>query len=260
MSCSPQRFFYYPNRVLYHDPARMGVAHDVVEYPSVNGKKLFALFFPAQGRAKGTVVHFHGNFGNFSNHFPLILFLPPRGFNVLSFDYQGYGASEGNPTPKNMVEDGQASIRYAVQRSSGASVFILGQSLGGAVATVVAAREKEVKAVVLEAAFTRFRSIGRTAAARHVLTWPLMVAVPFLSRRYDPIDVVDEIAPRPVFFIHGEADKIVPASMSRELFKEAKDPKKLWLVPGAGHLEIRRRVGTSYEDEVVRFFETAAGT
>src|SRR5882724_9971453 len=111
--CSPQRFFYYPNRTLYVDPDKIGLHPDLVEYPSLNGKKLTALFFKTDQKPKGTIVHFHGNYGNVSSHFPLAVFLLKYGFDVLSFDYEGYGASEGQPTPKHLVEDGIASVRYA---------------------------------------------------------------------------------------------------------------------------------------------------
>src|SRR4051812_33950794 len=61
--CSPQRFFYYPNRTLYGDPGQMGIAHEIVRYPSLNGKMLYGLYFPAVGsESRGTVVHLHGNF------------------------------------------------------------------------------------------------------------------------------------------------------------------------------------------------------
>src|SRR4051812_17653678 len=93
--CSPQQFFYYPNRHLYVDPDKTGLAHELVQFSSPGGKMLYALYFPTDQPVKGTVVHFHGNYGNISNHFPLATFLIARGFNVLSFDYEGYGASEG---------------------------------------------------------------------------------------------------------------------------------------------------------------------
>src|SRR5438105_4764433 len=95
--CSPQRFFYYPNRVLYVDPDRIGLHPELVRYPSLNGKELTALFFKTDQKPKGTIVHFHGNYGNVSSHFPLSLFLLKYGFDVLAFDYEGYGGSQGTP-------------------------------------------------------------------------------------------------------------------------------------------------------------------
>jgi uncharacterized protein len=259
--CSAHRFFYYPNRILYADPQRLGINHEVVHYPSLNGKKLWAVYFPTPEKVKGTVVHFHGNWGNLSNHFPLALFLLHKGYDVLAFDYQGYGGSEGRPAPKNLVEDGIATVRYAQARlrDPKGSVFILGQSLGGAAGLVTMAREPLVKAAVIEAAFSSHRRIGMTVMRRHWFTWPFAWPMaPFLGGTYDPIRYVDQIAPRPLLFIHGDADKIIPLEMSKALFDAAKEPKELWIIPGAGHLECRRKAGAEYEKKVAAFFDAAS--
>ena len=167
--CSPQRFFYYPNRVLYVDPDRIGLHPELVRYPSLDGKELTALYFKTDQKPKGTIVHFHGNFGNMSNHFPLSLFLLKYGFDVLAFDYEGYGGSDGTPSPKHLLEDGIASVRYAQAhlREGASGVAIFGQSLGGATAIVVAAKEPLVKAAVIEAAFTSHAAMARAMLKRH---------------------------------------------------------------------------------------------
>jgi fermentation-respiration switch protein FrsA (DUF1100 family) len=263
IGCSPQRFFYYPNRTLYVDPDRIGLHPDLVQYPSLNGKKLTALFFKTDQKPKGTIVHFHGNFGNMSNHFPLAIFLLKYGYDVLAFDYEGYGASEGKPTPKNLVDDGIASVRYAQAhlRDSATGVGVFGQSLGGATAIVVTAQEPLVKAAVIEAAFTGHGAMARYALGRHIFTWPLYPIAPLLmNHSYDAIRFVGRISPRPVFFIHGDKDEIVPEEMSKELYAKAGDPKKLWIVPGAGHLEPHRKAGIEYERSVSDFFTLSLST
>jgi len=258
--CSPQSFFYYPNRKLYVDPDRVGLHPELVEYPSLNGKKLTALYFKTDQKPKGTIVHFHGNFGNVSNHFPLALFLLKYGYDVLAFDYEGYGASDGKPTPKNIVDDGIASVRYAQAhlRDPATGVAVFGQSLGGAAAIVVAAQEPLVKAAVIEAAFTGHSAMARADLKRHILTWPLYPIAPlFLNHSYDPIRYVARISPRPVFFIHGDQDEIVPVEMSKELYAKAMEPKKLWIVPGAVHLGAHRKARTEYELAIADFLTAA---
>lgn len=257
--CSPQRLFFYPNRVLYADPDRLGIPAEVVHFPSLNGEKLYALFLPTPAKPKGTIVHFHGNFGNVSNHFPLALFLTRQGFDVLSVDYEGYGASEGHPTIKNVVQDGIAAVRYAQAhlRDPKTGVCIFGQSLGGAVGIVVTAKEPEVKAAVIEAAFSGYRAMGCEAMSRHVLTWPMLILAPFLNRTYDPVNFIAQISPRPLLLIHGDADTIVPVEMSRTLFAVAREPKTLWTVPGADHLGSHKVEGKLYEDKVAGFFDRA---
>ena len=161
---------------------------------------LTALFFKTDQKPKGTIVHFHGNFGNVSNHFPLALFLLKHGFDVLAFDYEGYGASEGHPTPKHLVEDGIASVRYAEAhlRDPATGVGVFGQSLGGGVAIVVAAKEPLVKGAVIEAAFSGHAAMARAALKRHIITWPLYPIAPlFMNRSYDAIRYVGRISPRP---------------------------------------------------------------
>jgi fermentation-respiration switch protein FrsA (DUF1100 family) len=262
-ACSPQRFFYYPNRTLYVDPDKTGLHPELVRYPSLNGKLLTALYFKTDQEPKGTVVHFHGNYGNVSNHFPLSLFLLKKGFDVLAFDYEGYGASEGRPSPENLADDGIASVRYAQAhlRRPGTGVVVFGQSLGGATAIVVAAKEPLVKAALIEAAFSGHAAMARAALKRSILTWPLYPIAPlFMNHSHDAIRYVGKISPRPVFFIHGDQDRIVPVGMSKELFEKAGEPKKLWIVPGAGHLDVHRQTGTEYEKAVADFFTAALST
>ena len=162
------------------DPDRVGLHPDLVQYPSLNGKRLTALFFKTDQKPKGTIVHFHGNYGNVSSHFPLSVFLLKFGFDVLAFDYQGYGASEGCPSARKVVEDGIASVRYAQAhlRDPATGVAVFGQSLGGAAAIVAAAQEPLVKGAVIEAAFSSHASMTRAALKRHLATWPLVPLAP----------------------------------------------------------------------------------
>lgn len=258
--CTPQSLFYYPNRKLYLDPTALGLKYEMREYPSLNGKRLWAIFMPTDQRPKGTVVHFHGNFGNLSNHFPLSIFLVKNGFDVLIFDYQGYGASEGRPSPKRTVEDGIATVRYAQAhlRNTKTGVVVFGQSLGGAVGLVVTAKESLVKAAVIEAAFSSYSRMAKDVLQRSAWTWLFSFTTPvFFGRTYDPIRYVDTISPRPVLFIHGDKDEIVPVHMSPDLYEKTREPKKLWIVEGAGHLECRRAAGRTYDEEIARFFTEA---
>jgi uncharacterized protein len=257
--CSVERIYYYPNAVLYADPANAGLAYEVVNYPSLNGKRLSGIHFETDQAPKGIVVHFHGNFGNVSNHFPASVFLLKEGFDLLVFDYQGFGGSEGRPSPQATVEDGIASVRYAYnrRRAKDSGVGVFGQSIGAAVAAVVAGEEPLVKAAVLEAGFTTYRAITKDVMKRSFLTWPFAFVFPPLAvrRRYDPVDSMARISPRPVFLLHGNRDRTIPVRMSRELFQKAREPKTLWIVEGADHLACRRAAGQTYDKRISEFFE-----
>jgi uncharacterized protein len=59
----------------------------------------------------------------------------------------------------------------------------------------------------------------------------------------------------PVLFIHGTADSQIPFEMSRSLYEAAPQPKRLWLVPNAGHNNVADTAGEDYLQVVQRFIE-----
>ena len=161
----------------------------MIQYPSLNGKMLWAILIKTDQPPKGTVVHFHGNFGNLSNHFPLAVFLVKNGFDVLAFDYEGYGASQGHPSPKNIVNDG---IAHWCAMRAGASAksenrrrrvrAIAGRG-GAAIVGRRRERRRRSKAVTVMRSQPSVRisqdGQGSTPAPRH-WTWPFS----YFSRRY----------------------------------------------------------------------------
>lgn len=260
--CSTKGLYYFPNKELYRDPAEAGLSYEMVTFPSANGSKLFGLYFKADAQPpKGVILHFHGNYGNVSHHFGQSAFLLRRGFDVFLFDYQGFGASEGKPTPQCTVEDGLAAIRYLESSTASAHlpIGLFGQSIGAAAATVVAARSESPRAVVLEAGFHSYKGIMKDVLKRSWLLKPLAYVVPWMiaQRGLDPVDYIGRISPRPVYIIHGDRDRTVPYWMGEALIAAAREPKKFWAVEGADHLQCRLRQGAEYERSVADFFAAA---
>ena len=48
-----------------------------------------------------------------------------------------------------------------------------------------------------------------------------------MPRKYDPVDHVGAISPRPLLLIHGTQDNVIPFHQVEELFAAAKQPKFL---------------------------------
>ena len=97
--------FYQPNRTLYPTPDQCDLHYEEVFFKSKDGTKLHGWFVSALGDAVGTVIHFHGNFGNLTYYLNQICWLPVNNFNVFTFDYRGYGRSEGTPSRSGIYED-----------------------------------------------------------------------------------------------------------------------------------------------------------
>ena len=261
MSGCCERLFYHPTDAVYSTPDQYNLSHEPVTFTSADGTALSGWFLPAVGRAKGTVVHCHGNAQNMTSHWQFAEFLPRRGFNLFVFDYRGYGRSEGSPDRQGTVEDARAAVDYVLGRDDvdPGRVGLFGQSLGGAVATVVAAGDQRVRGLVLDSTFTSYRDEAAHALRANPVTW--LCAWP-LSRLLirsglDPMDYIARIAPRPALLVHGTGDRVVPHEMSRELAEQAGEPKELWLVDGARHTASIYRAGETYKRKVCALFEKA---
>ncbi len=254
-------FFYYPDDVTYTTPAELRLAAEDVTFATADGETLHGWFLPAEGEPRGVVVHFHGNAANISNHLPLVSWLPQRGYHVLMFDYRGFGRSTGRPTRAGTIRDGHAALDYVRTRADcrALPLFVYGQSLGGAVGVVVAADRPEVRGVIAEATFGRYRGIAAAHLQRRVLWRPLanLLAAAAISAGHDPIAVVGRIAPRPLLVITGARDEICFPELGSELHAAAGEPKTLWQVPGGEHLALLEADYTGLTDRITAFLNDA---
>ena len=253
-----QDAFYYPDNVLYSTPQNAGLAYEPVSFQSKDGTRLSGWFIPAVGyadpkKAKGTVIHFHGNAQNMTAHWSFVQWLPERGYNLFVFDYRGYGASQGKPDPKGVFEDSDSAVNYVRARPdvNPDRLLLLGQSLGGASAIDVlgSGNRQGVKAIVVESTFFSFSSIASDKVSS---------AGSLMDDVYSPERYVDKLSPTPFLLIHGTADPIIPYRHALRLIEKAHEPKQLITVNGGSHIEaFTQRFGTKYEDIVSHFFDGA---
>jgi len=254
-----QSMFYYPDRVRYETPDALGLRYESVHFTSADGTRLSGWFIPAVGRqnpkeAKGTVVHFHGNAQNMTSHWRFVSWLPKQDYNVFVFDYRGYGESEGKPEPKGVFEDSGAALNYVRSRGDvdPERLFVFGQSLGGtnAIAVVGSGNRAGVKAAAIESTFYSYSSIANDK---------LPGAGLLVGNDYAASKFVAAISPIPLLLIHGTADDAIPHAHSQRLFAEAREPKRLIEIPGAGHLEPMSapRFGTTYQQALTDFFDAS---
>ena len=78
-----------------------------------------------------------------------------------------------------------------------------------------------------------------------------------------PVDVVGRIAPRPLFFIHGADETLIPPSNSRALAAAARVPHsdvQCWLIPDTAHAQCFSIERREYVRRVIAFFRAALGS
>ncbi len=86
-----------------------------------------------------TIVYCHGNRDHMDNYWPRTKLLYHTGFNVFTFDYKGYGRSEGSISEEALYEDIRSSIAYLeAQGVSKTNMVLYGYSLGSVAAVDIA--------------------------------------------------------------------------------------------------------------------------
>ena len=250
-------FFFQPHKQHYRDPGKIGLAFEDVYFPTNDNLKLHGWFLPAQGEVKGTVLFLHGNAENISTHIGSVYWLPARGFNVFLPDYRGYGKSEGAPSLAGSMADIESALAYVLQHKSvdAKRVVVFAQSLGGSLSTYAIANspnQKNIRALIIEGAFSDYRGIAQEKLSDFWLTWPIQWPLSFIvDNRFSPIKFINKINELQTLFIHGDADKVVPVRHGRTLYEAANAPKDLWIISGGQHIDTLKK--KEYQDKLVEY-------
>lgn len=252
--------FYYPRPEILDPPKVDKPLITETETKTPDGLTLKVWIRKPEQKVRAVLLHFHGNAENLSTHYYFVSWLGQHGIELILFDYRGYGESEGEPSQEGLVIDGRTALRFASQRAeaAGLPLFVLGQSLGGAVSIPALAEEKtKVRALIVDSTFPSYRRVARKKVAEFWLLWPFQWPLSFLiGDSWNPEDFVDRIH-CPVVVIHGEHDPIVPFENGKKLFDLfPTTEKQFWPVPQSGHLS-SFRPGNPIKAKFVNYLQSS---
>lgn len=236
--------FYQPSDRVYTDPASRGFAWVPRSFPRPGGGTLTAAIVPGRGTdsGRGLVVHFHGNAQNMTAHWLGGQWFVLRGWDLLVWDWSGYGASDGEPSMSQTALDADAFLRFvsdSILPVRSGPLVLFGQSLGGAILSSAFLRWKDrdkATLLLVEGSFASYRGIARDRVAQHWATWIAWPLVPLLvSDRDAPGKKLGRIAPTPFVVASCREDQVVPHRFQRRMHELAPG-SQLWTVEGCGHL------------------------
>lgn len=228
--------FFYPDKATYITPDRLNLAYRDVFLNTADGERLHGWWLTAAAEpAKGTVYYLHGNAQNVSAHLLNVAWLPEKGYNVFTLDYRGYGQSTGAPDIEGALHDIETGLRWLgnQQHSTNAPLYLLGQSLGGALGIALASEwsqrneQPHLDGVILDGTFSGFRAIAREKLDAFWLTWPLQIPLSWtIPDEYEGKNKIAGISPVPVMIIHSKRDGIIPFRHGATLYVAAEEPKQ----------------------------------
>ena len=242
---------YFPARAIVRTPADAGLEYADVAIETADGECLHAWWVPARARAIAHVLLCHGNAGNVGDRVPHLELLSGAGFDVLAFDYRGYGRSTGRPGERGLQHDARAAraallCRPAVDPDR---IVYLGESLGGAVALGLAL-EHPPAGLILQSAFTSVRDLAR-------LHYPL-VPPPLVPDAYPSLRRISGLT-APLLLLHGDRDGIVPLMHGEALAEEAPGHKRMHVLAGVGHNDLIARSGNEWASTIAAWAREQLG-
>lgn len=243
------RMTFFPSKEIPKTPRDFGVDFRELTIPTSEGSTVTAWYLDRDD-ALADFIFFHGNAGNISmGRLDLILTMFEQQYNVLVFDYRGYGQSPGSPDEAGICSDSESVARFHRDELYRADrkVIYFGRSLGGVTASFAASKIPPA-GLILEATFPDKKTLLSHYPA-------LLRFLAFFSRYELPTIRYLEQVDCPILVIHGDRDEIVPFQVGEELFQRIQGDKELFAVQGASHADQYAVGGDHYWARLKSFVE-----
>ncbi len=181
---------------------------------------------------KGVILYFHGNAGNLEKWGEWGSKLAERfGYDVVMWDYRGYGKSSGKRSFQAMLNDGQLFYDYATKHFDETNTVVFGRSLGGAFASHIV-KQNDPSKYISESTFTNIKELAKDRY------WFLPIDQ-LLKYGFQSEENIQKIN-IPTLFIHGTEDDVVPYMHGKRLYElSAADQKQLFTVTGGAHNDLQ---------------------
>ena len=194
--------------------------------------RLKARFYPNGNNEKIMLVNhgYNAPWISMLKYYPL---LKKLGFAVLMQDHQAQGLSEGKWITYGALEseDGLLWLEEISRRYPEAELSVLGESMGGATALLIAEKAKNLRFCVADCPYNDMKAELAFVGKRRYPWMPMAVLMPLVGLWFrlltgcsmkdaSPIAHIDQLQ-IPTLLCHGAKDQTVPVTMSRELAKKS---------------------------------------
>lgn len=234
-------FIYYTSHIaLFKPPKPHYQTLPGLHYLKTQQGKL-AYIYLKNPRAHFTILYSHGNADDLQSALPRLKALQQHGFNVIGYDYSGYGTSTGWLSEYTTYLNAIAIYHFLRRQGLTPShIVLLGHSLGTGV-TVQLGMQLPAAGMILESPFI---SAYRTKTAFNL---PLL-----LFDKFNNLKKIKHVH-MPLLITHGTADATVPFQHGVMLYHAANQPKFFYSIPGAGHSNFIATNPAMYWAQIKRF-------
>jgi len=217
----------------------------------------------ARGEGRGAVLLLHGIRADRTRMVDRARFLLAEGYSVLLIDLPSHGESSGKRITFGAHESAavSASLRYLADELPEERIGVIGVSLGAA-SLVLSRPSPPPNAVVLESMFPsiadavanrlviRFGPMGSVLAP--LLLWQLPLRADVSAEDLRPVLALSSLG-SPLLVASGTKDRHTPWAETERIFAAARQPKELWAVHGAAHVDLYAYGPAAYKARILTF-------
>jgi pimeloyl-ACP methyl ester carboxylesterase len=209
-----ERLIFHPEKLSVKYEFRFDQPFEELNYTTEDGNTLNAILFKATN-AKGLVFYQHGNAGNLDYWGARAVDFTQRGYDVLMYDYRGFGKSTGKIKNERMIySDAVMIYKKLLYDYKERDIIIYGTSLGTGIATRLT-HENNPKLLILETPYFNFFDVSK-------FHYPYLPNSILLHYQFKNNKLLPEIKV-PIYVFHGTEDETVPYNSSERLAKLSKN-------------------------------------
>jgi len=241
------------------------------------GYPLKGTYIPNSQPTDKTLIFLHGFTENRLAGLTYLNIYLDAGFNLLLIDSRAHGESGGSSVTWGNYEkyDLDQWVDWVQERFPAGKIGIHGISMGAATALLHAELNEKTKRVafyIADSAYSDFETLlmqqmeERLHLPGKILPKILLqyanvaayVDSQFTFYQASPIRAVRKVT-TPILYIHGEADNLVPASMSQDLYQATKGPRQIYTFPQAEHVSAVFADWKRYDTVIQNFTRSVNG-
>lgn len=235
-----------PSREYKQLPDKFNMVYEEHQTTTSDGATLNIWYFPANVTTTRLVLMCHNGEGNMADYLRKVDQFRSIGYNVVTFDYRGYGKSSEFAIDNNMYiyphfqDDVKAMIDYC--RMQHVQTFhIYGFGMGAGLALGIGYNRTEIKKIIADTPFLSMEDLEKRFSK-----WDTPMDVPFAGydKKYEPTYSLD-LAPavlknnvKEILLIVGDNDALMNAADMKALQKkQPKIVKKVYVVANPDRID-----------------------
>jgi len=221
-----ERLIFHPEKLSEKYEYNFDADFEELNYNTEDDEKINALLFKTRIDKKGIIFYHHGNAGSMENWGLRAVDFISKGYDVLMYDYRGYGKSTGEIKNEKMLYNDAVMIYEKILTVyDEQDLIIYGVSLGTGIASKLA-KENSPKKLILETPYYNFYDVSK-------YHYPYLPNSILLHYQFKTNKFLPEIK-CPIYLFHGTEDETVPYNSSERLVKLS-DSITLFTIQNGSH-------------------------